>query len=254
LVAQADLEQSGTLLAAAVWFYASIWSIAATLFALNGAPKVPTWPLLPLQAVLDEIRLTRTYVSRISIPSLTSLLSGIAILLALLAGMALIGVLNDLIPSIVWRVIRVCALALILLAVLVSGGTWVWFWAQDRSRRHRCLGPDRTNMTVSELFTCLASMEMAASATWVLREVRSRRLLHEDSTAALAVRDLLQVVEHPWGRRVEGKGCKSPVFAAWVQDGGGRDLLRLSRLGHTFHDELGSLLEELERRDELPFA
>jgi hypothetical protein len=285
LVPEADLEQGKTLVPAAVWLYASTWSIAATVLALRKAPGVVSWPLLPLRLawneVWNEIRLTWAYlirvrptrdrltkirptrdrltravdIRRIPVSTLASLISGAAFVVVCIALAALIGALSKWVPSIVWVVLGALLAAVFLLILLASGGVLAWVWFVDRHTRRRLLGPHRTNVTAPELLTCLASMEMSTSATWTLREVRTRRLLDEDAEAALVMRDLLRAIERPMsGGHMEEARWKSPAFVSWLEDGGKVQLRRLKSFGHGFYDELGPLLEELERGEESPFA
>ncbi|HEX5376087.1 MAG TPA: hypothetical protein VFW48_08005, partial [Solirubrobacterales bacterium] len=291
LVPEADLEGGETLVPAAVWLYASTWSIVATAHALHEVSRAVSWPLLPLRLagvmVWNEIRLTWAALSRFRLPRFrrpgslvirpprppdirptpppppASLASRVvsavltAVLIVVIAGVvALLAALPNWVPSIVEHVLALLVAAFFLLALLLVAVLYVVDWILDRRRCRRRLGPHRTNMTALEMLSCLAGTHSATNAIWILREARTRRLLYEDAEASLIMRDLLRAIERGWtGEMIEGRPkWSSPAFASWMEDKGISKLIRLRNFGHGFHDELGPLLEELERRDEPPFA
>jgi hypothetical protein len=284
LVAVAPLG-SIPLLPAVVWLYASTWSVAVTIAALHETPQVRRWPLIPLLWLWGGVRQFRenrrdwiTVTSDIPRPddrgpetsddreSRASLRSWIAfgaawlvLLIVLGASVAFFIALSNWMASIPKPFLESASalLGVFVLFGLVSYGVHqIRVWAMDRRNHRRRFGSDRTEMTAAELLACLTDMRMETSAIRGLREVRVRRLLREDAEAAWVVRDLLEAIESPWNSLdAEGEAWwKSDVFGSWLRQGGSIGMRRLRNSSNELHDELGLLLEELERPEELPFA
>lgn len=253
LLSAADLARDWTWVAGLVWLYASSWSLAATFLSLRETPPAPLWPLIPL-------RLAAIYLAELRHPRKVGRLLGVLGIgvfgIVVFGGVgALIGLLFERLPSLAGTIVAVFFVVLFIGMVLLGVGQMLWDWVGDWRRRHRWLSSKRTQMTASELLRCVVSMEAPASATQVLRDVRMRRLVHGDADTAHMVRDLLQAIESvpsANGSRPEWN-WRSAAFDAWLRDGGG-DLGRLSRFRLEVPDELGHLLEELERGDEVPVA
>jgi len=107
-------------------------------------------------------------------------------------------------------------------------------------------------INTGELIACLGELRRPANANRVLREVRSRELLLEHPEAPAAVRDILLAITF-----IPRKGGPLPSFGSrafgeWM---GTADHDRSwFRYIDGVPDELGRLLEELEREGEIPVA
>lgn len=254
LLSAADLAHDWTWVAGLIWLYASIWSLAATFLSVRETPPALLWFLMPLQLAgiyLAELRHPKKVMRLVLVLGIVAVgivgLGGIGALTAYLLGK---------LPTIVGTIVAILFLVAFAGIILLSAGVIAWDWVGDWRRRRRWLAPQRTQMTASELLQCLVGMEEPSSAAQVLREARARRLVHDDADMSPVVRDLLQAIE---GARRDGAPPDrdewgSVAFDSWLRDGGKKELRRLTRFRHEVPDELGHLLEELERGDEVPVA
>lgn len=251
LIPVGDLGNDGDAGPALVWLYASSWSIVATFLVLREAPRIRFWPFMPL-------RLGWIYALRLRGISRARLRSGVvlgAFLVGVLGFFALYGVLLSKLPDTMALVVSAAVLLVIGVKALTPALRAVGSAVHDWRARRRWLSSGRTQMDALELLECLASMREATRATSALRDVRARQLMRDDPDAPLVLRDLLQAIELrvPTRKEIEPK-WRSAAFASWVNNGNGPELARLSRFRRGVPDELGQLLEDVERDGEVPFA
>lgn len=124
---------------------------------------------------------------------------------------------------------------------------------RDRAWYRRWQCEEQHELTSEGLLEVLIAQSTIAGVERVIRDVRKRRLLADADDGDAVVRDLLVAVEH--GPAGDGATWSSLAMADWwaSADDRTRDWLASQR-GTSAHDELGQLLEDLQRSAELPTA
>lgn len=241
-------EGGGSAVGSFVWFYASTWSLVATYFCLAEPGGVLAWPFIPL-------RLLWTMLARMRAADLIGALKASGWLLFVIAmgaaGAAISYGLQHL-P----RPLDVICSGILLLAIfgsaLYGAAHSAVRFVRDRASCRRWLASIKTGMSAEDLVDCLGELHRPASAYRILHEVRNRRVLLNQSEAPAVVRDLLQAVDPDGLDGAEPASWRSPAFESWQKRNPGAP--SWLRFDEGVPDELGRLLEELEREGEVPVA
>jgi hypothetical protein len=243
-----SIDREGNLVPAILWLYASSWAISSLVISRRSSPGIFAWPFLPL-SVLGYCARALKGMGLKNI--LTYLGIGAVFLFLMIVLGAFLGLILGALPDQLGEIFAICLVVvwpILLLSLLTLTAFARW---RDWRRRRRWFSADRTSMTAEELLRCLSSLQRTDSAGKALREVRLRQLLEKTPEGVEIVRDLLAAMDGP-GPGSDG-GWRSTTFSAWLHEEEGR-LVRIRRFRAEVPDELGRLLEDLERENEVPVA
>ncbi|HEX3241299.1 MAG TPA: NACHT domain-containing protein [Solirubrobacterales bacterium] len=232
------------------WAFALSWSVAATALTVRRPPRsLIAWILAPLRFVPWLVASVRKL-------GLSSLATGLAMVVAMVVilGLFFYGLsrLPDSTQSLIF--IPMTAVGALFFVVLLVRATWIelrdWHWMRRWSKRH---GP---RISSAEFLESLSSIPGGGGVSTFVAEVRIERLLREDDEAEAMVRDLLHAARPPLPTNGDGQPAASPswrsdAYASWAKENG-HVARKLSHPG--VEDLLGQLLEDLERKEEIPVA
>jgi hypothetical protein len=223
--------------------YLAIWSIAATIVCLMKPPTV-------LGAVMAPFRLIPVTAQRL----LATPPKRILFALGFLVAMALIVWGMVLLPHDIATVISYVFIPFAVLGALAAVAGVVSTWGRDQLWLWRWRRQEHTSMTAVDLLEALDELHTGANVARYLREVRTRRLLRSEPDARLAVRDILLLARRNGDEPdADEISFESSSFTAW---GGEPSEIRgvVVMDGGAAADQLGQLLEDLERGEEVPVA
>jgi hypothetical protein len=237
-----SLEPTSELLLSLLWMYTATWSIAATFLCIRRPPKMAVGSIL---APFYLIQMAIAAAKRVNTKSAGLAMGTLAI------GVILILVITRL-PSAVQAVLVVLfgittALPMLLRFTKEATTTfrdWQWIrrWSDDRPAR----------ISASDFLDSLHSLQGSNGKVDYIQIVRAEKLLPSEPDTHLLLQDLLRAISR--SRAHEGdseKSYRSPILKSWIN----ADSNEIEQFAEPeIEDQLGQLLEDLERDKEIPVA
>lgn len=227
----------------AVAGYAAVWEMAAVHVSVSRPPRSPlSWPFVVIAAAGQVARRSVRGAAAFHWSTVKSTLPVFAVIgvdVALLPEVDLLDWFSKAVGG-------VFVLALSIYAIVHARlrlQDWLWM------RRWR--GSRLSNVTADGLIELLGEVRTSAAATRLLRHVRTRRLVHDDSTASSTLRELLQAMD---SADHDAMQPSSAAVRGWLQADGDDHRPPLGSFSSSVRDELGQLLEEVQHGAELPSA
>lgn len=230
--------------------YAMTWSIAATHACVYGPPRHAVgWLAVHLSPVRRRYKSLRDFLSAV-----TGLLADLRdpFLLGIMFCAAVFFASLFVLPERVLMIESVLVGVAFLGAVAYLFFRWMARAIPDALWRRRWKDAAVKEVRPRDILDVLVELRQASTVAWYLEEVRTQRLLLDSDEARAVLRDVLRVLDlgNGWSLSPRSRG-----FAEWYDANGKQASLALRRVhDEGVPDELGRLLEELERRRELPVA
>ncbi len=229
------------LLPSAMVFLLLTWVLAATFACVYSPPRTPLgWLFVHLRPLPRIVQTAQRLLRLLLRPQML-------MVLVLLAALVVLSTYSEVggLTLLILGMVPFALVAFIEIVLAISDALWFRSWKRDG------IEPMHPEL----LLYSLEDLRKVSGAAQLVRTVRTQRLLPDTDEARLMLRDLLAAID--LGRNAlseSGFQPRSHAFRSWWEDGDEQAMRAISRLRAEVVDEIGQLLEELERRQELPVA